>query len=406
MSIVIDNLLKDVSAENRHGVDLSGEADFYILEDMAKGKPETQFSEAEPPKWDKVLELALTLFNQSKDLWVAYYIITALVSLNEDKGLIQGLEFLNRLLSNFWDNLYPSLEKDEEEPALARLNIIKDLFSANSAFNTGVRNIKLSKSGVGVFSYRNIQIAKSEFKAGEKDKTESLDVILAAIADTNQEIIASLKDNFSKSLVIAKDIKVFLSDKNMSSDCEKAVSDFITLLDKIGKYLDDKPVVKEVLEKNDSVEQSVSETEAKDTVKTVVTTKGTISSNQDVIRLLDNICQWYEKNEPSNPVPLFLKRAKAVIGKNFVDIVGDVAISGLNEVMDLFKIEKPALPAQAASEQPMNNPQQPMPQHFNQPPPPRPMMPPPPPMHGGGMRPYPGGMPPPMPMGRGGYDDF
>jgi type VI secretion system protein ImpA len=31
---------------------------------------------------------------------------------------------------------------------------------------------------------------------------------------------------------------------------------------------------------------------------------GTITSREDVVRLLDRMCEYYERNEPSSPVPL------------------------------------------------------------------------------------------------------
>ena len=49
--IVAEELLKPISEEAPCGEDLSEDASLQELETLARGKPETQFSAAEPPDW-------------------------------------------------------------------------------------------------------------------------------------------------------------------------------------------------------------------------------------------------------------------------------------------------------------------------------------------------------------------
>jgi len=44
---------------------------------------------------------------------------------------------------------------------------------------------------------------------------------------------------------------------------------------------------------------------------------GTINNNQDVLKALALICDYYKKNEPSSPVPLFLERGFPLSGQKF-----------------------------------------------------------------------------------------
>jgi type VI secretion system protein ImpA len=57
-----------------------------------------------------------------------------------------------------------------------------------------------------------------------------------------------------------------------------------------------------------------------------------IRSRQDVARMLDQICAYFEKNEPSNPAPLLLRRAQRLSTMNFFDIVRDIAPDALGAV--------------------------------------------------------------------------
>jgi type VI secretion system protein ImpA len=62
----------------------------------------------------------------------------------------------------------------------------------------------------------------------------------------------------------------------------------------------------------------------------------TINSRQDVTRILDQICLYYEKNEPASPVPLLLKRAARLVDKDFFEIIQDVAPESVDQIQKLI----------------------------------------------------------------------
>jgi len=55
--ISAEELLKPIADDNPCGEDLSYDPAFQELDVLMKGKPETQFSSAEPPDWAKVAKL-------------------------------------------------------------------------------------------------------------------------------------------------------------------------------------------------------------------------------------------------------------------------------------------------------------------------------------------------------------
>ncbi|MES9860390.1 MAG: hypothetical protein ABW138_06030, partial [Candidatus Thiodiazotropha sp. 4PDIVS1] len=69
------------------------------------------------------------------------------------------------------------------------------------------------------------------------------------------------------------------------------------------------------------------------------TAPGTISSRDDVIKTLERITQYYEKNEPSSPIPLLLDRAKRLVKMDFYEIVQDLAPGGSSHFDFLWKQE-------------------------------------------------------------------
>jgi type VI secretion system protein ImpA len=56
-----------------------------------------------------------------------------------------------------------------------------------------------------------------------------------------------------------------------------------------------------------------------------------VRSRDDVIRLLDKICEYYQEHEPSSPVPLLLNRAKRVATMSFLELLRELAPAGLEQ---------------------------------------------------------------------------
>ena len=50
------------------------------------------------------------------------------------------------------------------------------------------------------------------------------------------------------------------------------------------------------------------------------------------MRRLDELCDYYTRNEPSSPVPLLLRRAQRLVGMSFMDLLKDLAPGGISEL--------------------------------------------------------------------------
>ena len=54
-----------------------------------------------------------------------------------------------------------------------------------------------------------------------------------------------------------------------------------------------------------------------------------------MIMVIDRICDYYKKNEPSSPVPLVLRRAQRLVKMEFMEILKDMTPSGVAEAEQL-----------------------------------------------------------------------
>ncbi|MHC4437474.1 MAG: type VI secretion system protein TssA, partial [Planctomycetota bacterium] len=62
---------------------------------------------------------------------------------------------------------------------------------------------------------------------------------------------------------------------------------------------------------------------------------GEINSPKDALLAIEKVCQYYDRNEPSSPVPLLLRRAQKLVSKNFLEVVQDVCPDALSQIQML-----------------------------------------------------------------------
>jgi type VI secretion system protein ImpA len=51
---------------------------------------------------------------------------------------------------------------------------------------------------------------------------------------------------------------------------------------------------------------------------------GEIQSRDDVIKMLEKICEYYQRTEPSSPVPSLLRRGQRLAVMNFMDVIKEL----------------------------------------------------------------------------------
>ena len=59
---------------------------------------------------------------------------------------------------------------------------------------------------------------------------------------------------------------------------------------------------------------------------------GDIRSRDDVIRVLTKVSEYLERNEPTNPAPLLIRRAQRLMTMSFVDIMKEMAPEGMDSL--------------------------------------------------------------------------
>jgi type VI secretion system protein ImpA len=58
--------------------------------------------------------------------------------------------------------------------------------------------------------------------------------------------------------------------------------------------------------------------------------RGSIKSRDDVVRIIDSICEYYAQVEPASPVPYLLRRAQKIVKMNFVQTMQELNIASVD----------------------------------------------------------------------------
>ncbi len=349
--IDIESLLKDVAPDAPSGEsDLSSEPAFIDLEIKIEGTPEREFGgkivqEAKDPNWQDVQKAALELSTRTHDLRVAVYLTRALLHTDGFDGLASGLALLHGLIGRYWDSLYPQLDPDDNNDPIQRINILASLSEGEDILVPLKKTELCGSKRLGRFCFRDMLIAVGKISATKNDKTPppGMVEIEAAFKDTDFETIAAkqtaikaARENLDK-LKAELDRKVGESHSGSMPDF-KSLSEVLTEMDAVmEKQLQDRKP------RPSSNPDSAAAMDEKDNVLSAgspatpqASPVSGINNRQDVIRLLDNICKYYEHCEPGSPVPLLLKRARQLVEKNFIEIIQDLAPDSAGKIKSLI----------------------------------------------------------------------
>lgn len=358
MSIIdVEKLLAPVSPDNPVGDDLSYDPAYMELEQLAAGKPEQQVGDtiipAEEPNWKEVGKRCAELLTRTKDLRVIVQLTIAALKLNGLEGLRDGLALLKGSLETYWDKVYPQLDPDDGNDPLLRMNIISALTDP-VGFWRHVREAPIVSSKlIGRFGLKDIEVALGEVPAPPQADGQPGPVAKATIdGAVDSAEVPDLESTAKAASSIYETVKALDTWLTQTVGASKAINfkDFEKLLANIDRHAQTflaKRTGGAAPANGDGAvaefhERGAGHTGSGSTAGVIGGIPGEIRSKQDVIRLIDKICAFYEANEPSSPIPLLLKRTQRLVGKNFLEIIKDLTPGTLSTIEALAGIEPPA----------------------------------------------------------------
>jgi type VI secretion system protein ImpA len=340
MSIVdVDALLEELAADAPCGPNLEYDAAFLELEQSALGKPEVQYGDtivpAAPPEWKQVKKQALDLLGRTRDLRVAMPLVRALLALHAMPGFADGVRLLDRLVSERWDSVHPQLDPDDDNDPTLRINSLAML--ADTA--TVIREVKetafIQLPGLGPLSVRLLEQAAGEVPVPNGQAVVAQGSIDAALRDVPAEKLAEAANAVTLAHDSIVNIEVALVRQVGTSrtiNLDILARQLRRMRDLLASHLpqaEDTGAMPGSAISGAPAEGAAASSAAAPGPAPI---SGEIGSRADVVRMLDKIIAYYQRHEPSSPVPMLLERAKRLAPKSFFEIMEELAPDSVGQL--------------------------------------------------------------------------
>jgi type VI secretion system protein ImpA len=308
------------------GSDLEYDNEFLALTQAATGKPESQFGPAEPPEWRKALEVAEGLFERTRDLRVAIQWVRALLHLEGYAALVVGLKLLNGLIEAQWEHIHPLPDPDDNDP-YGRVNALT-LLREQAGLLGDLRDARVVEDrAIGLLLVRDAEAALglAPVAAGRSEMTKDqvTKMLEAALAKT-----PALRGQCLETVVQLRALMSQVSDK-LGSEAPD-LRPLLAIVNAVAGLL---PA--EVLPFDESGEVAEGNADAAGAGNGGGRARGlsgTVSTREEAWRAIDLVIEYLERTEPTNPAPLFLRRARQLVGHNFLQLMKVLAPDALAEV--------------------------------------------------------------------------
>lgn len=314
------------------GENLEYDPQFLALEAALNGKPEVQYGStitpATGPDWKAARALALELMARTRDLRVAVGLTRALLGMEGAPGLAAGLSLLAALLATQWDSLHPQLDADDDNDPTLRLNTLAALVEAGGMLRQ-LRDMPLVEvRAIGVFSLRDIEAAEHD-GAGDASGVAPA-TILAAFNAAQQDQLAATCAALDAAHASVQAIEAVLA-QHLGAGMGIDLAPLSLLLTRAAGQV--RPHLAAMADSQEQVATAEGSS-------VPAQREGEIAGRADVIRLLDRVCAWYARAEPSSPVPLLLQRARGLVDMNFLELMEELAPDGLNQLTQISGIRR------------------------------------------------------------------
>lgn len=379
----LDRLLAPISEDQPSGVELRNDARFHAIERLLdtasrehRVRADGSVNESAPPvDWSGVLSQSEELAGDGRDLRLLVIVVRGLFATEGFRGLSQGIGLLQRSIGDYWDNLHPRL-RDRDDPQLAamsRTNALRQLCNDNNGLLGDLRfGIAFSPRGIGPVTYDDIgDVLLSDFDVQSRMASglskEEKDAIMArhhdrakraraacrAMAAEQGEEVAAMVADIGACLAGADTLSTLFGERGgfqgtsglslrelteFLTNCRRSLETAISETDANAPAAGGNPAAPDD-NAPEAAAKSTGPVAANTAANGAVAKPGEINSRGDVELALDRIVAFYERTEPSSPIPHVARRLRRMVAMDFLQLMTEIAPSGLKEFRNIAGLD-------------------------------------------------------------------
>jgi type VI secretion system protein ImpA len=357
--------LSPIDGDNPSGESLRDDPKFHEIESLIRAGSEIVRDElnnpvnekAVPVDWARVMECAEALRTQGRDLRLHVIVARALLNEQGPAGLAEGLTLIAKTIETHWETLHPELRpaSNPRDAALRRLNALLQLQNDDAGVLGDLRRrTAFTVRGLGPVSGADLEqgsldsrTAQNEAAPGMSEEERAAFIArheqlvgrvhasCAALLDKtpqeHAELLGGMRAAAEALAAVEAALAAKMGDQNVLGGLKKA----------LGRMLGP-------LERSATAAASSGEAAAGATVEAPgeqslpagapapATAGGSgvpdrLSNRAEVVACLDRIIEFYDRTEPASPVPYLARRMRRMVPMDFLELMEDLAPSGLRE---------------------------------------------------------------------------
>jgi type VI secretion system protein ImpA len=333
-------LLAAVSATSPCGEDLEYDADFLRLERDSRGQPERSMGDsilpAEPPEWRSIQQQSLDLLQRSKDLRITHFLLQSSLALEGIPGLARSLTLISQLLTQYWPDLHPRLDADDDNDPTVRINALAGL--------TSDVTIRLLRESILARSrtFGSVSLRAAANASGLQsfaDENLGAEQLAGALLDSDPEQLEIIRAALLEARSAAEAIEQQVSDQVGSAQgvdlgpLKQPLKMALQILGQFAPQSGDSELPEATGDDGTAPGEYASAPSMPRS--TGNSSSGEINNRDDVQRSLERILAYYSRHEPSSPLPVLLNRAKVLVNADFATIVRNLIPDGMTQFENL-----------------------------------------------------------------------
>ncbi|WP_269932875.1 type VI secretion system protein TssA [Aminobacter sp. HY435] len=357
--------LGPLDGANPSGEDLRNDPRFHELERLIDPPDEVIHDDNNKPTsevavavdWQAVLRKAEELRPAGRDLRLLIIVTRALTNEQGLAGLTEGLTLMAQTFDQHWETMHPALRpaSTPRDMALRRINTLLDLQNANTGLLGNLRRMKfLTPRGFAPISGRDLEQGALDDRLMLQEAAQGLsNSERSALSVAHEQLLARLRGGLAAQIDQQPDVVAALT-----TDLRGAIAALDTLDKTFNARIETSgpavPVLSRFLERMLSTMQRgtrtapAAEPAAASPVvpapavnghdrthapapQAAATLPDRINSRDDVVKCLDLVIAFYDRTEPSSPIPHLARRVRRMVPMDFVELMEDLAPSGLKE---------------------------------------------------------------------------
>lgn len=274
------------------------------------------------PDWRAIESQSRQALSQSKDLRLLAHLCAASLRTKGLSAFLATLPVAAQWLEQYWDQVFPRIDDD----AILRKNAL-NAFADRIAIVDGVRRHAIVRHPqLGAFSLRDIEIAMGRAPAPAGEQAPESALVHAAFAAIPIEELTALNTTVESAIDALRRMETTMRDAagvDAAPNLDPLTNQLLQVKRVLGDALARHPL------RVDSAQPGGAAISPEESA--YLGTPGAINSRQDAIKALDAVAAYFRDKEPSSPIPMFLERAKRLVGKNFLEVLDDVAPDALSQ---------------------------------------------------------------------------